>query len=376
VDRSLTRRALLALAATGAVTACGRGTGLLAAPGRPRWSATNLGLNYAWLNDHRGNQRVNWLAEGYDVAAVEADLDMVADMGVRILRAFCPIESVFAFDGSRFLAEGAALANLRHFLAATSGRGISLIPVMADGNASAPPRSHDGKFRWQFAGTDVGLAAYRDALRRYVDEVGRRVDVVCWQTFNEPYATVAGSDHVRRLGIGADAAHRYLCAAYDAVKSTGVSSPVAFSDLHEEEQPKYRLFTDPVRRKRFVDDCTDVYALHLFRSRVDELPDLSDLTDRPKWCVELGNSNYRDATGEFHGGRPAALELHDEHENARAVQTLGAALVETGFSLVLPWSLGDNPGFVAHEPDGSHTYKRLATWMRRVLRTDQASSDS
>jgi hypothetical protein len=319
------------------------------------------------LNDHQGNQRVNWIGDGFDLGLVTADLDVLHDLGVERIRAFCQLESVMALDGNQFVFDAARLDDLHAFLGAAAARQMHVILVMGSGDVARSPVDFDGRFRWPMIREIDGLATYRDAIHAYVGELRAHPNVLAWETFNEPYATLAASSGLKRSRIDADSVHLYLMTAYQAVKEADAARPVTFSDLEEEEQPKYRLFSDDARRRAYVDDCTDIYSMHVFRARVDQLFAWDSVVDRPKWCVELGSYNYRDRTGRDHGGQPAALELYDEDANSQAVQELGWALLTMGFSLVMPWSMADNPGMFVHNLDGTHSVGRLPRWMAERL---------
>ena len=133
------------------------------------------------------------------------------------------------------------------------------------------------------------------------------------------------------------------------------------------DNDKYKLYSDQQRRSDFVDDCTDIYSMHCYRSRPDELFDFTSLTGKPKWCTELGSYNYSDPTGDGHNGVAANGELYYEAKNLAVVQTLSTVLLDQGFELVMPWGLTSNAGMVIHRPDGGHDVKALPRWMAEQL---------
>ena len=89
----------------------------------------------------------------------------------------------------------------------------------------------------------------------------------------------------------------------------------------------------------------------------------SEITGKPKWCLELGSYNYDDPTGVDHAGLPAHDELLREAPNYHAFRRLSRALLAVGFDLFMPWSMASNPGMFVHEPDGRHLVKELPRWM-------------
>ena len=335
------------------------------AAGPGPWTARNLGMNLAWLNDHHGGQQPNWLSSGFDAELVAGDLEVLAALGIRSVRAFCPIESVMAYDGGRFTLDADRAGHLHTFLDLASALDISIIPVMADGHVdrSTPSQSLDGLFRWELITSSSGVDAYRRAVRDYVQEFGRHGNVMLWELHNEPYGNLTWSSWPTQLGITRTLTHDYLVSAYQEAKEVSGAVPVGFSDLEEEQQDKYRLFSVLDRRAAFVDDCSDVYALHIYRAHVSQLADFTDLTGKPKWCLELGSYNYADPTGAAHHGLPAHNELLHEAANYHAFRRLSRALRGMGFSLFMPWSMASNPGMFIHEPDGRHIVKDLPRWM-------------
>ena len=364
VARGSTRRPAASSARLSAAVAPIDGPHPTPRPGGPGpWTDRNLGMNLAWLNDHHGGQRANWLSSGFDPALVAGDLEVLAALGIRRVRAFCPIESVMAYDGSTFALDAERAGNLHSFLDMADRLGISIIPVLADGHVDSPSQSLDGKFRWELVMEPSGIDVYRRAVAAYVTEFRRHDNVFFWELHNEPYGNLTWSPVPQKLGVTRVMTHGYLVAAYHAAKELSGSTPVGFSDLEEEQQNKYRLFSVPSRRAALIDDCTDVYALHIYRAFVSQLGDFSHLKGKPKWCVELGDYNYYDPTGDDHNDLPAFNQLDKERPNFVAFTSLAGALQRMGFTLFMPWSMADNIGMFVHEADGKHVVKELPRWM-------------
>jgi hypothetical protein len=187
-----------------------------------------------------------------------------------------------------------------------------------------------------------------------------------WEVANEPYGNLTWAAYPQQQKVSVDQTHRYLRTIYEAVKPL-TKAHVGFSDLHEEQQEKYRLFTNPEFRRRYIDDATDVYAMHIYRASAEQVADFSELCGKPKWCSELGSYNYVDETGAAHAGQPARGELWNERENFRAVTAILPKLLDGGFELVLPWAFTANEGMVVHRRDGSHELKALPRWMQTQL---------
>ena len=329
--------------------------------------SANLGLCYAWPDMHDGGQMVNWLGADHPFGIVSDDFAVMASMGVTKVRAFCQLESVMSFDGDGFTMVPALAANLHGAFEMAAGFGISLIPVATESHVNEPVHDLDGKFRWELARTAQGRAIYGRALESYAKEFAVHDNVVMWETQNEPYGNITWAEVPQAMGVTEEDAHEWLLVAYDAMKAEVGDTPVGFSDLEEEQQEKYRLVADPERRGALVDDCTDVYSLHIYRNETSQIADFSDVTDKPLWCVELGAYNYDDPTGDDHGGQPAHNDLYDEAVNDQVLQDMVPFLLDGGFDLVMPWSFANNGGMVEHLPDGSHDLKAAADWMMAEL---------
>jgi hypothetical protein len=326
-------------------------------------------MNLAWLNDHHGSERPNWLSQGFDESLVAGDLDVLAVLGIRIVRAFCPLEAVMSYDGNTFSLDAERSGNLHKFLDAAAARMIAVAVVMGDGHVDSDraAQSLDGKFRWELVVSPAGIDVYRRAVSTYVKEFARHTNVMFWELHSEPYGNLTWSSWPQRLGVTPAQAHNYLTATYRVAKELVGSTPVGISDLEEEQQDKYKLFSVPSRRAALVDDCSDVYAMHVYRETASQLADFTGFSGKPKWCLELGAYNYNDPTGVGHNNLPAHNELYDEHTNAQVFEALGTVLAGIGFELLMPWSMADNGGMFIHQPNGTHLVKELPRWMAGEL---------
>jgi hypothetical protein len=308
-----------------------------------------------------------WM-EDYRRELVEGDLNAISQLGVRVIRVFAPLDAVMSFDGERFNLEPRRAGHIDRFLEAAGRRGMKVILVMADGNVDEQPQDLAGKFRWDLVQSERGLEALSAAYVTYVRRFGQHKHVLMWEVANEPYGNLTWAAFPKHRQVSVEETHRYLRTIYEAIKPL-TKAYVGFSDLHEEQQEKYRLFTSREFRERYIDDATDVYALHIYRASPKQIPDFSELHSKPKWCSELGSYNYVDETGASHAGQPARGELWNERENLRAVTAHVPKLLDGGFELVLPWAFTANEGMVVHRRDGSHELKALPLWMQAQLKT-------
>lgn len=343
-------------------------------PREPRLNRRNLGINYPWVDLHDGNLEMLWMRD-YRPELVDEDLRVIHALGVRIIRVFAPLDAIMSYDGQRFkLAEDRAL-NVVRFLKTAAKYELQVILVMADGNVNEQREDLSGKFRWELLRTDDGLEALAAGYRDYVRRFNRHKNVLMWETANEPYGNLTWAKVPQDLGISQDQVHSYLRRVYEAIKPL-TTRYVGFSDLHEEEQEKYRLFTRDDFRRRYIDDATDVYSIHVYRASPRQIPDFSALTEKPKWCSELGSYNYFDPTGEAHANQPASGELWDERANLDAVTKIVPKLLDEKFELILPWALTSNDGMVVHRRDGSHELRALPQWMRMQLSGQKESAET
>ena len=334
-------------------------------PADRRLNAKNLGINYPWVDHHNGHVEMLWMRD-YRPDLVDEDLRVIHSLGVRVIRVFAPLDALMSYENQRFTMAEDRAENLNRFLQTAAKYELRVILVMADGNVNDEREDLSGKFRWELVRTSEGLESLAGAYREYVRRFNHHSNVLMWETANEPYANLTWAKVPQELAISQDQVHSYLRRVYEAIKplTTGY---VGFSDLHEEEQQKYRLFTSEDFRRRYIDDATDVYSIHVYRASPEQIPDFSALTKKPKWCSELGSYNYFDVTGEAHANQPANGELWNERKNLDAVTSIVAKLLDEDFELILPWAFTSNEGMVAHRPDGSHELKALPRWMKMQL---------
>ena len=276
--------------------------------GRVSLNSENLGINLPWLNKHDGSESTNWLNADYDVVKIDADLAGIRSLGITKIRAFLMLDSVMEYDGTNFAWNTQAKANLHDFLGKCAARGISVIVVMSSGNYDGSYASLDGKFRWDLIKTQEGIDKYIAAQTLYINEY-KTSNILMFELCNEPYGELTWSPAAIVSGVTKDEVHNFLKQAYDNAK-TLTDIYVGFSELEEEEQSQYRVFSDPANRAKYVDDCTDVYSMHFYRPDASYIADFRNLTSKPKWASEVGHLNYYDPDAL---GWPMAghNELHD-----------------------------------------------------------------
>jgi hypothetical protein len=336
-----------------------------AAAGDRRLKPENLGLNYPWVDDHQGHVQMLWMDE-YRPDLVENDLKAISQLGVRIIRVFAPVDAVGSFNGEEFTLEPRRADNVDRFLTSAGRKGLKVILVMADGNVNEQPRDLDGKFRWDLVQSERGLKTLSAAYVAYVRRFRAHEHILMWEVANEPYGNLTWAAFPQKRNVSLEQAHHYLRTMYQAIKPL-TRAYVGFSELHEEQQEKYRFFSNAEFRRRYIDDATDVYAVHIYRALPEQVPDFSELQGKPKWCSELGSYNYVDETGAAHAGQQAGGELWNERDNFRAVTSIVPRLLDGGFELILPWAFTANEGMVVHRRDGSHELKSLPLWMQAQL---------
>jgi len=343
-------------------------TGFLSSLLNPRFSANLLGMNYAFPHDHGKGQNIYWLGTGFDFRLIDQDMAEMARIGFRRVRLWAPIDSLYVVDVVHFKESEAAVQDLHRLLDLADRYDMQAILVMGDAHSQVAPKPFDGKFRWDIIQSPAGIAAYQMAVERYMREFRRHSNILMWELHNEPYANLTWSAFPQLCGITDDHIHTFLRQIYLAAKELAGPTLVGISELEELQQEKYRMFSNPNRRASFVDDVSDVYSVHIYRSRVEQLSDLSGMVGKPKWCSELGSYNYVDETGESHCGQAANNELRQEEANFETVRALIPALIAMGFELIMPWSFTDNDGMILHQLDQTHKWKSLSTWMHRQLR--------
>ena len=344
---------------------------------RVNYTPATLGVNWPWQNVS-GSESVNYLAGGYNSGSIEAALAAVAGWGVKVIRAWTPLESVMSWNGSAFAMNSTNAGNLDDFLTRCASHGLKVVAVMGDGKSDSGYTSLDGKFRWTFVtGSD---AAYLTALQAYLTRFTAHPNIVMWELQNEPYANLTFSANAIASGATQAQTHTFLKACYTAAKSLTGSTLVGFSDYEEEQQAEYQMFSSSSNRQTLVDDCTDVYSMHIYRADQSQVADFRTLTSKPLWCSELGSYNYYDPTA---SGHPiiAYDELASDGPNGISglsnpfsTRSIGAKLINSGFSMVMPWAYSDNPGFVLNALDGTILPGSLPVWMKAQFTSSRSAA--
>jgi hypothetical protein len=330
------------------------------------YTPENLGINLPWLDLHNGTEADNWLNTQYNGTLINNDLKEIEQMGITKIRSFCQLESIFDFVNEKFVLNEQYAKNLDDFLYKAASHGISVICVMGAGNYGGNPQNLDGHFRWDLVTTPEGIRTYAAAYAAYVERFKRHKNIIMWEIHNEPYGELSWSGAAAAAHVTEEEMRQYLAASYVAIKPIASDTFVGFSDLEEEEQAKYQLFSDPERRVRLVDNYTDAYSMHIYRKDASQVHDFSDLAGKPKWVVELGSYNYLDPRGVGHP-LPANNELYDTQSNYDSTVSIADKLIHTGFTLIMPWAFTSNTGMVTHNPDGTHTLYALPLWMKEQL---------
>lgn len=335
---------------------------------RINYSSQLFGLNYPWLNNHMGGEYINYLTTNYSTSLVEADLALIASLGITQIRAWAQLESVMDWSGSAYSLDNTYTANLDDFLTRAANHSLQVIVVIGDGKSSGAYANNDGKFRWTFV---TSSSAYLSGLTAYVNHFMTHSNILMWELQNEPYANLTFSTNAIASGVTQSQTHTFLLSCYNTVKSIVGSAYVGFSDYEEEQQTEYQMFSSAMNRANLIDDCTDVYSLHIYRKDQSQLTfDYRTLTNKPKWCSEVGSYNYYDPTASTHpiaaynelqGDGPNGISGID---NSASVRSISAELINADFSLIMPWSISDNNGMILHNSDLSHTVKTLPAWMQ------------
>ena len=141
---------------------------------------------------------------------------------------------------------------------------------------------------------------------------------------------------------------------------------MGISELEEEEQEMYQIFSDTEKRRMFIDDVTDVYSMHIYRNNASQVADFSNLTGKPKWVVELGAYNYDDPYAKEHPV-PGFSELFDTNKNYNATIDISRKLLNSNFTIIMPWAFTSNNGMVRHNTNGSHELLKFAQFMKKQL---------
>lgn len=330
------------------------------------YTSDNLGINLPWLDLHNGKEVSNWLNTKYNTKLIDDDLSEIRSLGVTKVRTFCQMESIYNFSNGRFVLNELYAKNLDDYLNRAEKYGISVVCVIGDWNYNETPKDLEGFIHLDLIRTKEGQQVYKDAYISYINRFKIHKNILMWEIVNEPYASLTWSPSARELNITPQIVHAFLVQSYNTIKALAGNTFVGFSDLEEEQQSIFKLYSDPNKRKTFVDDCTDVYAMHIYRASSSEVADFSNLNDKPKWVLELGSYNYYDSDGSEHPF-PAFNELYDQNENYVAVVQISRKLINSGFTLIMPWSFTSNSGMVKHNSDGSHTLYRLTQFIKDQL---------
>jgi hypothetical protein len=334
-------------------------------------NSDNFGINFAWMNNHDGTESTAWMGDKYNLDRINKDLDEIQSLGIKKIRVFIPIESVMTFDRTKFTWSEPEKTNLQNFTEACSARGLSVIVVMNSGNHDGKYNNLDGKFRWPLIKNQSGINAYLEAQKKYIELIDGHM-VSMFELMNEPYGELTWSPGAKESGITKDEVHNFLKQSYDAAKKY-TNTPAGFSDYEEEEQYKepnnyydYGIFSNKSNLKLYVDDCTDIYSMHIYRPNASYLYDFRSLIDKPKWLSEVGNLNYYDPEAKTW---PMAghNELWSMTEDFKAVKSITDEALNQGFSEIYVWSWSSNSAIVSHNPDGSHTLTDFGDRIRHQL---------
>lgn len=338
------------------------------------YTSDNLGINLPWLDTHNGKAEINWLNKSYKSNLIENDLKTIQEMGITKIRSWCQMESVFNYKDGKFVLNEIYAKNLDDFLNRADKHGISVICVMADGNYKGESKDLDGNFHWDLIQTPEGLEIYKQAYIDYINHFKSHPNILMWDIHNEPYGSTNWSFAAKKLNVTTPQVHTYLLQSYKTIKPLAGNAMVGFSDLEEENQAIFKFFSSETMRKAYVDDSTDVYAMHIYRASPEQVADFRKLNNKPKWVIELGAYNYSDPDAVGHP-IAAANELYNTDENYIAVTQISKKLLNSGFSLIMPWGFSANDGMVKHNPDGTHTLLRLAQFMKDQLLNYKAAHE-
>lgn len=328
-------------------------------------NSDNLGMNFPWLNMHDGFESTNWLNVDYDPQKINADLAGIQGLGIKKIRAFMMLESVMDWDGNSFRWNESARENLFDFLNKCNAKGISIIVVMSSGNHDGNYKNLDGKFRWPLIRNQEGINAYLMAQTAYIMSIDDAANILMFEFLNEPYADLTWSDGAIASGATKEDVHNYLKQSYDNAKNL-TGTPIGFSEYEEKEQARYQAFYNATNREKYIDDCTDIYSMHVYRPNDTYLADYRDLI-KPKWLSEVGALNYYDPNKFLHP-MEGHNELYQTEPNFDATKKIIIkAIYDEGFSAVYPWSWSSNSGMVIHNSNGSHTLLKLPLWIKYQL---------
>jgi hypothetical protein len=293
-------------------------------------------------------------------------------MGIKQIRVFATIETMYNYTGGVFVENSTYTANLDDLLTFAAGYNIKVILVMTTGNDATAPSNYDGGFRWDLIQSAPGLTVYQNAFVAYISRFNSHSNVIMWETANEPYGNGWNSSNPAHTGFSAYATSlsvtntqilAFLTQMYNAIKPYAGTTPVGFSDYEEEEQsPWFTLFSDSTNRPTYIDPATDVYSVHIYRALTSELWTGYSTLTKPLWITELGSYNSVGNTG----GVVQNDQLRDPYQNAQAVYALSQYLLTHGAALIMPWSYNDG-SIMQYNADGTSTELRLAQWLQGWL---------
>lgn len=334
------------------------------------YTSDNLGINLPWLDMHDGTVEYNWLNDKYNSAVVDSDLIVIHKMGITKIRSFASMEAIFDYKNKKFIINEAYANNLDDFLNKAEEYNISVILVMGSGGNAASNgtiKNLDGNFHWDLIQTPEGVKVYTNAYIDYVNRFKNHKNILMWETMNEGYGSLIWNSDAKELNVTQTQVHTFLVQSYRAVKPLAGNVPVGFSDYEEEQQPMFQIYSNTTKREALVDGSTDIYSMHIYRNNAYQVANLSNLTNKPKWVVELGAYNYYDPNMIYH---PIAGndELLDTDKNFVAVTQISKKLLDSGFTLIMPWAFTSNSGMVIHNPDGSYTLLKLPQFMEYELK--------
>jgi hypothetical protein len=334
------------------------------------YTPNNLGINLPWLDMHDGNIKYNWLNTEYNSAIVDSDLAVIHKMGITKIRSFCSMEAIFDYENGKFIINKAYANNLDDFLNKAEKYNISVILVMDSGGdavGNGTIKDLDGNFHWDLIQTSDGVKAYTNAYIDYVNRFKNHKNILMWEIMNEGYGSLIWNSDAKELHVTQAQVHTFLVQSYQEVKRLAGDVPVGFSDYEEEQEPIFQIYSNTTQREMLVDDCTDIYSMHIYRNNASQVGDLSNIINKPKWVVELGAYNYYDPNMTYHIS-PGNNELLDTDKNFIATTQISKKLLDTGFTLIMPWAFTSNNGMVVHNPDGSYTLLELPQFMEYELR--------
>lgn len=339
------------------------------------YTTDNLGINLPWLDTHDGKVEVNWLNTNYNSELIDTDLAVIQKMGITKVRSFCLMESIYNYNNGQFIMNDSYAKNLDDFLNRANKHGISVICVIGTGGGESGEKLKDldGQFHWELIQSPEGIQTYKNAYISYINHFKNHTNILMWEIMNEPYGSSDWFPGAKILNITPIQVHTFLVQSYQGIKPLAGNVPVGFSDYEEEEQSKYQLFSNPEKVKTLVDDCTDIYAMHIYRNNASQVANFSNLTVKPKWVDELGAYNYYD-TKPINHPIPAYNELFDTEKNYIAVTQISKKLLDSGFTLIMPWSFTSNNGMVTHNTDGSHTLLKLSQFMEKELKNNKENN--